>query len=921
MIGGDTTIVGEEGESRPRALARGEPPPGFARGDEIGRYVVLHQLGRGGMGVVYAAFDPQLDRKVALKVLHHGARAHEGSEGQPRLLREAQALAKLSHPNVVAVHDVGVHGEDVFIAMEFVSGETLGQWAGQPRPWRELVAVLIAAGEGVAAAHRAGIVHRDFKPDNVMLDAEGRPRVLDFGLARAATEASAVTQVPESSLELSLSSASLSTKLTQTGALMGTPAYMAPEQYAGAQVDARTDQFAFCVSAYETLYGERPFAGDSVAAVAFAIHQGQVREAPRDTQVPSWLRKVILRGLETEPQARWPSMDALLAAMGRDPQRRQRRIGIGVAVVLAVGLLGAWVQRSLAARGGPCRDASAHLEGVWDEQARAAVDAAFDASGQAYAGSSARSVIARLDSYAEAWVGQRTEACEATRIRGEQSDEVLSLRMACLDRSLAQLDGLAQVYREADAEVVSGALEAIDSLPPLTVCADVEGLLSGIRAPSDASTLARVEQLRAQLDKARSLELAGKRAEARETLAGLEEEVLAVDYRPLIAEFSLVYGPMLDAPEPRASRLERAAWMGEASRHDRVAASAWIELVEVYTSLTNNFPYAEMAVRRADAGIARLAHGEREDADLRVRLQVAEARLRDELGEFERALELLLMARDGRVALGQTASPVGFEELVALCNVMMQLGDHQRAEPLLREALAEAEAGYGREHPWYARLRSTLARVHFMNEDYEAAEAALLDALAVFERAYGGSSNNSTGILNGIALVRGAAGNHAGALEAYERALSMAAELEIGDSLHTATIHQNMASLERKLERPERAVEHLELALEVRRKAFGAQAPDVFEVRRQLAAALLAAGELERAAQELGALLADREASEGAESPDLVSTLELLARVEEQRGDEQGAAAARARARALAPRGAGDEDAGPSPGAKRGLQN
>ena len=249
-------------------------------GQLVGRYVVLAPLGAGGMGVVYAAFDPQLDRKVALKLLHSEAVSASGAtqsknDGYARLLREAQAMARLRHPNVVAVHDVGKIDERVFIAMEFVEGGTLKQWLrARPRTRQEVLAVFIQAGRGLMAAHEAGLVHRDFKPDNVLVSVKGQAQVLDFGLAKA-TEEGERPSPGESRTNLGTST--LSTNLTQVGAILGTPAYMAPEQHLGDVTDARTDQFSFCVALWSALYREAPFAGESLGELASSVCGGELR--------------------------------------------------------------------------------------------------------------------------------------------------------------------------------------------------------------------------------------------------------------------------------------------------------------------------------------------------------------------------------------------------------------------------------------------------------------------------------------------------------------------------------------------------------------------------------------------------------------------------------------------------------------------
>jgi tetratricopeptide (TPR) repeat protein/predicted Ser/Thr protein kinase len=894
----ETTIVGEGRPPRREPLR-------LQRGDEVGRYVVLDQLGRGGMGVVYSAYDPTLDRKVALKVLLDLTGAEESSEGQPRLLREAQALAKLSHPNVITVHDVGTVGGSVFIAMEFIDGQTLTRWCETPRSWREIVAMLIAAGRGIAAAHRAKIVHRDFKPDNVMIAGNGRPRVLDFGLARAASEGSGTVELPtaEELRELGVSS-TFDAKLTETGAVMGTPAYMAPEQHTGGRVDERTDQFAFCVSAYEALYGERPFAGESLAALAFQVCQGAVREAPKGTQVPSWVRKVLLRGLAVAPEERWPSMDALLRALDRDPVRKRRRVVLGAAVVAVVAGLGALVQGTLTHEEAMCTKAREHLVGVWDEEARERLRAAFAATELDYAEEAARGVEAALDIYAARWAEMHTEACAATRIRGEQSDELLTLRMACLDRHLARLDALVEVYEQADAEVVESALEAVGSLPPLRICADLDALASGVRPPETAQARERVEALRRRLDAARSLEQAGKRKLAREQLASLREEIIELGYRPLIAELDLVYGPLLETSDERVAVLEEAVWMAEASRHDRVAAQAWVELVGAYTSATNDFEAAEAATERADAAITRLGG----DEDLRVRLAVARGHVLTLSGRSEAALEPLRWAHAERERLGQAGTPRALDELVNLTNALMNLGRFEEAEPLLRETLAEAEAQLGAGHPWVARLRATLGRVHYQAGEHDEAEAALLAALEVFERTYG-DSQQVAAILNGLALVREAAGRHEEALRTYERGLELAISLSGPRHLHVAKILNNIASLERVLGRPEQALEHLEQSLAIKAELYTEPTDTLALTYHNLGDVLLELGELDRAEAAYLRCKELLEATEESSESLLAYPLGGLAQVAVARGEASAALALLDRADPLA---ADETELGPS---------
>jgi eukaryotic-like serine/threonine-protein kinase len=292
---------------------------------EIGRYHVRHELGRGGMGIVYSAFDPHLHRDVALKLLRADVFGDKRSAWEGRLLREARAMAQLADPHVVVVHDVGTFEGHVFVAMELVKGRTLREWqAERERSTEEILDAFLQAGRGLRAAHRAGLVHRDFKPANVLVGDDGRVRVTDFGLVR-----------PERSDEPRPSAAPHMTALTRTGGVVGTPAYMSPEQFRREDADARSDQFSFSVALYEALYGERPFRAKNTKELAEAVINGRRRPVPRSANVPTPIRDALLRGLATDPSARFPSMDAMLEAL---TQRRTRRAPILVAA--SIGVLG-----------------------------------------------------------------------------------------------------------------------------------------------------------------------------------------------------------------------------------------------------------------------------------------------------------------------------------------------------------------------------------------------------------------------------------------------------------------------------------------------------------------------------------------------------------------------------------------------------
>ncbi len=314
------------------AGARAEAEP-LAQGKRLGRYSLVERLGAGAMGIVWRAEDPTLGRPVAVKLL----RRHDASLTD-RLVREAQSMARVSHPNVVTVYEVG-QGVDgaTFIAMELVKGESLRTWqTTQRHTIPALVSAYIAAGRGLAAAHAAGIIHRDFKPDNVLVGEDGRVRVTDFGLAAAKPGASgSFRQISD-------------VNLTTSGSVLGTPAYMAPEQFVGGNVDPRTDQFNFCVALYEALYGERPFAGAKFDELADNVCAGRVRPAPAGTNVSGALRAIVLRGLSAKPGDRFATVDELIRELGRDRARPWRRTSIAAAAVaaaLGLGLVSDWVVR------------------------------------------------------------------------------------------------------------------------------------------------------------------------------------------------------------------------------------------------------------------------------------------------------------------------------------------------------------------------------------------------------------------------------------------------------------------------------------------------------------------------------------------------------------------------------------------------
>ncbi|HWB78889.1 MAG TPA: serine/threonine-protein kinase, partial [Nannocystaceae bacterium] len=412
----------------------------------IDRFTVLECLGTGGMGSVYAAYDPRLDRKIALKLLRDGSGGSPSGvhERHGRLLREARAMARLSHPNVGVVHDVGVWqpaesaASLVWIAMEFIDGEDVLHWCRRARPSaREIIDAYLQLGRGLVAAHEAGLVHRDVKPDNAMRDRSGHVRVLDFGLAHVPT-----ADQPRAPIDLAVLAKLDLESFTQTGTLVGTPAYMAPEQFEGGAADARSDQYAFCVALFTALWHVRPHSGDSALTIAEERRLGRFVQPPWRRDVPRGVRAILLRGLAPDPAQRWPDMHALLGALDRVRGAR-RRVAIGV------GTLAVAAAVAIAAYDEPACATDTALAGVWDDAARTRVRDAFARDDRAFVPAASAAVVAGIDTYVDELGAAYHEACVATHETRVQSQALLDRQSACLDLRRARLDALLAIFAVA----------------------------------------------------------------------------------------------------------------------------------------------------------------------------------------------------------------------------------------------------------------------------------------------------------------------------------------------------------------------------------------------------------------------------------------------------------------------------------------
>ena len=419
----------------PTIPAAGDAHIDLEPGDKVDRFSILGRIGHGGMGVVFSAYDPRLDRKVALKLLRSSDDSKlTPEEAQARLLREAQALAQQSHPNVIAVYDVGTYKSEVYIAMELVEGKTLGQWLrAYQRSQREILDKFQQAGRALAAAHGSGLVHRDFKPENVLVGDDDRVRVMDFGLAR-----SLFYDLPEEPIDESFRIAvdgvsELNRSLTATGAVLGTPRYMAPEQFLGRLADARSDQFSFCVGLWEALLGKHPFEGGTARPLAESADARPV--PPSGSRLPPWVQRVLERGLAREPVRRYPSMEALLRELQPPRPSSRARIVPVVALAIAVLFLGGYLYKSR-------READDARDAV-DEARRGALAAAADAERARAEAEVARVELVRLREERDDLV-QLADAAQGMTERVRVLEEAIAerdLRIAELELKVERVPG------------------------------------------------------------------------------------------------------------------------------------------------------------------------------------------------------------------------------------------------------------------------------------------------------------------------------------------------------------------------------------------------------------------------------------------------------------------------------------------------
>jgi len=878
----------------------------FVQGSLVDRYVILGRLGSGGMGIVYAAYDPELDRRVALKLL---LSPKSQAEARTRLLREAQALARLQHPNVVAVYDVGVLGAQVWAAMELVEGVTLKEWLTlEERSWRSILEVMEAVGRGLAAAHQAGLIHRDIKPDNVMISGDGRVRVVDFGLARADEEeegdhndvedARGVSEELASHLS-SASRSALRTDLTHEGAILGTPSYMPPELFAGAQADARSDLFGWCVTCWEALHGARPFEAESLGLLVLAVASGRIAPLHKPT-TPSWLRRVLERGLRAVSSERYPSMDALLEALALARRRAQWRRRIAIGGVLLALVAGAWVVHALdrAALRSECEARGGSISALWNPTISEEVKRVFLATGRPYAALSHRHVDIALGDYAGQWSKAQAETCVAVKIDESLAPELAAAMFDCLEEGRVGLAVVAESLQQSDDEILENSVTLASSLPPISAC--IDPVIAGRRPP--VVNIELTGPLRQALAEIGTLHQVGKTEEAAGLLEALVPRIEASGNEELRARALLVGGVVagqLGDLERAEVHLREAFESALAGGMDELAARAVDEIA--HNARARARP--DEALRWVGVGRALIRRLGEEEGLIAARLGLVEGNILIELGDpdaarsaIERSIEIergLLGAN--HPTLGMTLNGLGI--------VFEDLGDFAQANAHYEEARRMLVASLGDRHPAVAKVEENLGNICWVRGELGRAVDHHQRALEIRVAAFG-TEHPTVGLSHlNLGNIFYTKGELDAAEVAYLRALEISEKALGPEHSRVAYALVNLGGVYLRKRELDAAEQVLHRALKIRLASFDREHPGVAYVLANLGVAAVSRGDLDRADVYLVEALATMEKVRGLDHVDLLPPLLGMGEVAAARGDGATAMELFARALAISERG------------------
>ncbi|MEM7156894.1 MAG: serine/threonine-protein kinase [Myxococcota bacterium] len=845
----DRLTSAESGSSGPISALRGEVFAarihermlGEAPKVQVGRFRLERELGSGGMGTVYEGWDTELQRQVALKFLR---RVGGDEAAELRLFREAQGLAQLSHPNVVPVYDVGRHEGRVWVAMEYVPGQTLRAWAkAQPRTRTEILTRWVEAGRGLAAVHDAGLVHRDIKPDNVLLGDDGRVRLVDFGLVTAANEVTTDGGQTVSRVEREWA------PITEHDGFLGTPAYAAPEQRGG-EVDARADQYALCVCLWEALCGSRP---------RQTFDEGLV-PLPEGARLSGRLHRALSRGLSLEPHDRFASVGELLDEVMPRSRRRwpESLVALGLAALGGMALSSRFTE-SPAAEVDPCVAVAAPLDEAWSSGTREVVAEALGALGSP-------ATVQVLDAWAAGWRDAAQTSCEDVHVRQSLSAQSLDRRGVCLGRRLAGFEAVTQSLLGGDLEGRGQLVAALGRLEDPASCLAADVIDSEIAAVPEASVEVVAELRRAlvRLELTRGRSVAERIATAEHIL----QRSHTLGWRPLVGEAALVLGRLHivagDGTRARA-RLGEALDISEAARDVQLQAYAWSALNQVERLVELDIDRAQWAQQRHAALLgevepsvrqrARLLSDRGQTLELAGDVEAAEASLREALalleaegaatawdqasvlhrlgnilahgGRPEQGRALLERARDLELGPSGVATKPGqfspqtldrrFDEGLA----MIGSGDYDDAVQHLGQVLRDAQLEYGPRSEMVARAHVALVAAYdyLDRADDVARHAELADQISL--EAVGPTHPIRTDVLSAVGVAATYQERTADAVHAFERALVIVQRLKPADSLEVALAEHNLASAAIDAGEQARANVLLDHAIPILTKTFG----------------------------------------------------------------------------------------------------
>ncbi|MEX1364755.1 MAG: serine/threonine-protein kinase [Nannocystaceae bacterium] len=779
----------------------------------LGRYRELEEIGRGGMSVVYRGRDESIGRWVAIKLLRG-----DHSEHEQRLRREARAMARLSHPNVVQVLEVGRQRDETYVVMELVEGADAAAWlAAGPRSWREVLDVFLAAGQGLVAAHGEDLVHRDFKPSNVMVGDDGRVRVTDFGLAASMGLGPGGDTTPG---EHGLADGPGDDALTATGARLGTPRYMAPEQRFGASVDHRADQWSFAASLWESLYGQHPFADAD----------GRLRPAqPTPTRpssergVPRGVQRVLRRALAIEPPQRHASMHDLLWQLRTAARARGRTVVAGVAALAVLGAATWWAAGASQPR--PRCDPAEHSAALWSADRRAAVEQAFLATKLPFAAQAYADVDARLGPWRQAWDAEYRTVCEAASVE-QGPDPEAERHLSCLRAELAEVEGLLEVFGAADLDVVGRAEVATRELPGLQRC-----VTPAARASIERGVLAeheeRVAAIRAQVRAGRYREAA---ALSEQAVASTTEPALRAEVALLLGENRRRSGDVAGAVEPT----ERAFYDAAAAEDARLATQA--ALSRLMLSIKRSEHDTALGwIRHAGTWLERI-----EDEPERIRLQrelgLGRSELLYEQGHYDDALSESQRVWDS--CEGDESLPIVPRMFNLMGLITLGQGAYDDAASWYRRAVRLEAARSGREHPQVASSVENLGTVAWFQGDYEEAARRYEEAYAIRKVALGPNNPNTINTVMNLALIDEIRGDYEAAVLKHEQAVA-GFEATLGhDHPRTAQAIGNLAVTLSEMGQWERSIALNRESLKIYEAALGPDHPAVGNALHNLASGL-----------------------------------------------------------------------------------